>query len=117
MKRFTSLLFASQVMGNIWAVHNDPDVWDEPNKFKPERFINKNGDFVQSNRVIPFGLGPRDCLGYQVAQSAIFIMLVAMVRRFEFFPDPEATELPPNDAGAKGNFYIPSPFNLVAKEI
>ncbi|XP_076824079.1 cytochrome P450 2J4-like [Clavelina lepadiformis] len=105
------------VMGNIWAVHNDPDVWDEPNKFKPERFINENRDFVQSNRVIPFGLGPRDCLGYQVAQSAIFIMLVAMVRRFEFYPDPEATELPPNDAGAKGNFYIPSPFNLVAKEI
>uniref|UniRef100_H2YS91 Uncharacterized protein n=1 Tax=Ciona savignyi TaxID=51511 RepID=H2YS91_CIOSA len=79
---------------NLWAVHNNPDVWDEPNKFKPERHLDDKGNFVQSNHVIPFSVGPRHCLGEQLARMEIFIYLVSLVQKFEFLPDPDATELP-----------------------
>ncbi|CAK8679359.1 unnamed protein product [Clavelina lepadiformis] len=105
------------VLGNVWGVHNDPDYWNEPEKFDPERFIDNRGRFVKSDHVIPFGMGPRECLGKPVAEMVVFIMLVAMVRRFEFFPDPQEAELPPDDAGAQGAFFIPFPYELVAIEI
>ncbi|CAK8679297.1 unnamed protein product [Clavelina lepadiformis] len=53
----------TNILSNIWAVHNDSDVWDEPEKFKPERFLDENGDFIQSKDIIPFSIGPRYCLG------------------------------------------------------
>ncbi|XP_078485405.1 cytochrome P450 2U1-like [Ciona intestinalis] len=70
---------------NLWAVHNNPDVWDEPSKFKPERHLDDKGNFVQSKHVIPFSIGPRHCLGEQLARMEYFIYLVSMVQKFEFF--------------------------------
>ena len=68
--------------------------------------------------MVLFGIGgPRDCIGYHVAQLEIFIMLVSMVRKFEFLPDPDASDLPPIDKGAIGAFFIPALHKLVAKEI
>uniref|UniRef100_H2YMP4 Uncharacterized protein n=1 Tax=Ciona savignyi TaxID=51511 RepID=H2YMP4_CIOSA len=69
---------------NLWAVHNNPDVWDEPNKFKPERHLDDKGNFVQSNHVIPFSVGPRHCLGEKLARMEVFIYLVSLVQKFEF---------------------------------
>uniref|UniRef100_H2YAB3 Uncharacterized protein n=1 Tax=Ciona savignyi TaxID=51511 RepID=H2YAB3_CIOSA len=102
---------------NIWAVHNNPDVWDEPNKFKPERHLDDKGNFVQSKHVIPFSVGPRHCLGEQVARMEVFIFLVSLVQKFEFLPDPDATDLPDIDNGANGTAFVPFPYQLVAKEI
>uniref|UniRef100_H2Z9F6 Uncharacterized protein n=1 Tax=Ciona savignyi TaxID=51511 RepID=H2Z9F6_CIOSA len=76
---------------NLWAVHNDPEEWDEPNKFKPERHLDAGGNFVQLKHVIPFSVGPRHCLGEQLARMEVFIFLVSLVQKFEFLPDPKAT--------------------------
>ncbi|XP_076825448.1 cytochrome P450 2J6-like [Clavelina lepadiformis] len=100
---------------NIWAVHNDPDFWDEPEKFKPERFIDDKGEFVQPSHIIPFSLGPRACLGKQLAKMEIFIFLVSMVQRFEFLPNPDDYELPEVEHGTSGVAFVPHPFRLVAK--
>nr|XP_018667654.1 cytochrome P450 2J1-like isoform X2 [Ciona intestinalis] len=105
------------ILANMWAVHNDPDVWDEPSKFKPERHLDDKGNFVQSNHVIPFSVGPRHCLGEQLARMEIFIFLVSMVQKFEFLPDPNEPDLPEIDDGVKGNGFFPYPFNFVASEI
>ena len=45
------------VVPNLWAVHRDPEVWPEPSKFKPERFLDKNGDVVTRDELIPFSIG------------------------------------------------------------
>uniref|UniRef100_H2YS89 Uncharacterized protein n=1 Tax=Ciona savignyi TaxID=51511 RepID=H2YS89_CIOSA len=102
---------------NLWAVHNNPDVWDEPNKFKPERHLDDKGNFVQSNHVIPFSVGPRHCLGEQLARMEIFIYLVSLVQKFEFLPDPDATELPDIENGSYGPICAPKPFKMVAREV
>uniref|UniRef100_H2Z8V6 Uncharacterized protein n=1 Tax=Ciona savignyi TaxID=51511 RepID=H2Z8V6_CIOSA len=100
---------------NLWAVHNDPVVWDEPNKFKPERHLDADGNFVQLKHVIPFSVGPRHCLGEQLARMEVFIFLVSLVQKFEFLPDPKAKVLSDNENGSSGAAFVPLPFKIVAK--
>ncbi|CAK8679361.1 cytochrome P450 2J2-like [Clavelina lepadiformis] len=106
------------VVGNIWGVNNHPKYWKHADKFDPERFIDENGDFIKSDHVVSFGIGgPRDCIGYHVAQLEIFIMLVSMVRKFEFLPDPDASEFPSIEGVVAGAFYLAAPHKLSAKMI
>ena len=45
------------VVANIFAVHRDPELWTDPNDFKPERFLDENGHLVQPEELIPFNTG------------------------------------------------------------
>ena len=47
----------SIVISNLWAVHRDPDLWPEPYKLKPERFLNDVGKVVNREQMIPFSTG------------------------------------------------------------
>ncbi|CAK8671316.1 unnamed protein product [Clavelina lepadiformis] len=105
------------VAPNIWAVHNDSEYWKEPEKFQPERFINDKGEFVASSHVIPFSVGPRYCLGEQLARMEVFLFLVSMVQKFEFSPDLDDGKLPVIDDGVNSTAFIPHLYSLVAKEI
>ena len=75
--------------------------------------MDEKGNFVSSNYVIPFSVGPRHCLGEQLARMEIFIFLVGMVQKFEFLPD--ADNLPDLHKGSHGTVYAPKPFRVVAK--
>ena len=44
-------------MPNIYSVHMDPELWSEPDKFSPDRFIDGSGSIVNKEYVIPFSLG------------------------------------------------------------
>ena len=59
-----------QVFANLYHVINDPAYWQEPRTFRPDRFINQlTGEFIQDERVIPFGVGRRACLGKLLAEQ------------------------------------------------
>ena len=45
------------VVANLWAVHHDPDIWEEPHKFKPERFLDEDGCLQEKEELIPFSTG------------------------------------------------------------
>lgn len=78
------------VCANLWGVQNDPDHWDNPEEFRPERHINSSGEFVKSDRVIPFSIGLRFCLGKHLAQMSVFTFLVRLIQRFSFtFPSDQ----------------------------
>lgn len=53
----------AQVLLPIYAIHMDPAYFPDPEKFDPERFNADNIDNIQSGTYLPFGLGPRNCIG------------------------------------------------------
>jgi len=73
-------------MSNIWHVHNDPDLWPDSRRFDPERYLDENGRFVKSNKVIPFSIGPRSCLGENFARIDIFLFIYSILQISRFFP-------------------------------
>ncbi|CAK8695110.1 unnamed protein product [Clavelina lepadiformis] len=72
------------VVANLWAIQNDPTVWNEPEKFCPDRHLDDNGRFVKSDKVIPFSLGPRYCLGSQLSIMHQFLFLTSLLQKFNF---------------------------------
>eukprot|EP00111_Clytia_hemisphaerica_P004313 TCONS_00012309-protein len=47
---------------NLYAMHNDESLFEEPHSFKPERFLNTEGEFVQNEKFVGFSIGRRRCI-------------------------------------------------------
>ena len=47
----------TMIVLNLWASHNDPDMWEEPKNFRPERFLDGKGGLQKTEFVIPFSMG------------------------------------------------------------
>ncbi|KAK9726670.1 hypothetical protein RND81_05G229600 [Saponaria officinalis] len=77
------------VMINAWAIHRDATSWDEPEEFKPERFLDSAVDYKgQDFNLIPFGSGRRGCPGIYFAISNIELALANLVNKFNWrLPD------------------------------
>ncbi len=80
------------LMPCIYLIHTDPDVYPDPERFLPERFL---GPDAPSNRVwLPFGAGARHCIGNGLAMMTIKVILRTVLRRVELEPDrPEAEQV------------------------
>ncbi|KAK9134369.1 hypothetical protein Syun_013699 [Stephania yunnanensis] len=82
-------------MVNMWAITHDPTIWAEPNKFKPERFLDgssdKHGLDVRGSdlRLAPFGAGRRVCPGKNLGLVTVGLWVAKLVHRFEWVEDPE----------------------------
>ena len=81
----------TMIMYNIWAVHHDQEYWKDPEVFRPGRWVGENGEILEhANYFIPFGSGPRKCLGENLARLEYFIFLVTILQRFRFtFPSDD----------------------------
>ncbi|MCB0705423.1 MAG: cytochrome P450 [Saprospiraceae bacterium] len=72
---------------SIYALHRDPKIFESPDAFQPERFLPDAPD-IPKNAYIPFGFGPRKCVGYQFAMMEMQLLLPMLVQSFNFkFPD------------------------------
>ncbi|KAL5733074.1 hypothetical protein ACOSQ2_032766 [Xanthoceras sorbifolium] len=80
----------------IPTLHRDPEIWGpDANEFKPERFsegVSKACKFPQA--YVPFGLGPRLCLGRNFAMVQLKIVLSSIVSRFSFSLSPKYRHSP-----------------------
>lgn len=66
---------------NAWAIHRDPNLWDEPMRFKPERFENEDSE---TRKLMPFGMGRRSCPGAGLAQRVVGLALGSLIQCFEW---------------------------------
>ncbi|KAL5673572.1 hypothetical protein ACJX0J_017878, partial [Zea mays] len=73
----------ANVVVNVWAVARDPEVWDSPLEFRPERFLRENIDIKGADfRVLPFGAGRRVCPGAQLGINLVASMIGHMLHHF-----------------------------------
>ncbi|KAG2133740.1 cytochrome P450 [Suillus clintonianus] len=76
------------VIGNIWAISRDPEVFPEPNAFKPQRWINEQGRVRDDLTFFVYGFGRRVCPGLHLANRSLFINLLLMLWAFQISLDP-----------------------------
>jgi cytochrome P450 len=82
------------VMPSQWVIHRHPDYWDEPDKFRPERFLPGHDRERPKFTYFPFGGGPRACIGNTFALIEGAIVLAGLSQRFVFRPaDDREVEL------------------------
>lgn len=81
----------TMVLPNLHAVHMDPNVWEDPDVFRPERFLDKDNHLVGHERVIPFSVGRRSCLGEVLARQEVFLFVAGLVQNFTIKP-PEGQD-------------------------
>ncbi|KAL3749301.1 hypothetical protein ACJRO7_010414 [Eucalyptus globulus] len=75
----------TQVFVNAWGIGRDPDAWEDPLAFKPERFLGSNTDFKGQNfELIPFGSGRRMCIGLSLAHRVLHLGLATLLYHFNW---------------------------------
>ena len=67
----------------IQVIHKNPDYWPEPELFKPERFLKANSSKIVPCSFLPFGQGPRACLGERFAMVEIKIAMARLLQEFK----------------------------------
>ena len=72
------------VMIPIYALHRNRLLWDDPDMFRPERFESRPDRYAY----LPFGDGPRICIGMAFAMQEAVIILATLLSRFRFKPVP-----------------------------
>ncbi|XP_059455611.1 cytochrome P450 81Q32-like [Corylus avellana] len=74
----------TMVLVNAWGIHNDPKIWGEPRKIKPERFQSLEGERKDGIMLLPFGVGRRGCLGEGFAMRIVGLALGSLIQCFEW---------------------------------
>lgn len=70
---------SSLVIVSPWLLHRHPDVWSDPESFRPERFLSGRAD---RSAFIPFGAGPRQCIGRDFSYVEGVLVLASLANRF-----------------------------------
>ncbi|KAG9143654.1 hypothetical protein Leryth_017148 [Lithospermum erythrorhizon] len=104
---------------NAWGMHHDPTVWEDPEKFKPERFQDyyfdqlKGGNMeFDGSKFISFGSGRRACPGENVAYKVMGLALGSLIQCFDWEKVSEDKIL---EINKKGNVGAPKVQPLMAR--
>ncbi|XP_033218260.1 methyl farnesoate epoxidase-like [Belonocnema kinseyi] len=72
------------LLANLVSVHMDKEHWGDPENFRPERFINDKGEFIEDSWLMPFGTGRRKCIGATVAKNSLLLFTACLLQKFNF---------------------------------
>lgn len=79
---------------SIWLAHRHPEIWKDPEVFQPDRFLPEAVEARHRAAWLPFGAGPRMCIGTRLATQEIRLVLALFLRRLRALPaGPDALPL------------------------
>ncbi|KAJ6972582.1 cytochrome P450 78A3 [Populus alba] len=82
-------------MVNMWAISRDPEFWEDPLEFKPERFVVTKEDALEFSvlgsdlRLAPFGSGRRTCPGKTLGITTVTFWVASLLHEYEWVPGDE----------------------------
>ena len=93
----------------------DRSIWDNPNEFRPERFLKDDTtlDREKEHMVLAFGAGQRKCPGEAIARAQLFIAVASVLQRFNL---KKVIGENYNVIGVPGLTSSPSSFKIIAEE-
>ncbi|KAF9002581.1 cytochrome P450 [Cyathus striatus] len=103
------------VMGNGWSLLRDSEVFDQPEEFIPERYLNSDGQLdpdVRSPDVAAFGYGRRICAGRHMSDNSLYIIIASLLASYNIKPpvDERGNEIKLMHEVTSGLLSYPVPF-------
>lgn len=88
----------SEILIFPYVTHRHPQWWSDPDHFRPERFLPENSLSRIRGAYLPFGAGPRTCIGMNFAITEILVVLALLLQhfRFELAVNPETIQMEPS---------------------
>ncbi|EAU89623.1 hypothetical protein CC1G_02512 [Coprinopsis cinerea okayama7 len=99
------------IMPNTWAVMHDPTRFPEPDSFKPERYLTKDGKIVTSvldSEDVAFGYGRRICPGREMASDTLLLLALSLLACFDIKPGVDKA------TGTRKKLKMETPTGLIA---
>ena len=84
----------STIIFSQWVMHRDPRYFDDPNAFRPERWLDGLADRLPPGAYFPFGDGPRRCIGQGFAILEAAIVTATLAQKFTFRMVPGRPVIP-----------------------
>ena len=101
------------VFADAETIHLNPELWDNPKEFNPNRYLDEDGKLNTSKiNYYPFGAGRRVCVGEALAKVELFLFLTWMLQEFTFVS--EDGHDPPGTESIVSFFQYPKPYKIRA---
>lgn len=81
------------MFANAWSVHRSGKLFENPNEFRPERFLDAEGKFVYCDELMAFSIGVRRCPGEQLGRLEVFLFVTELVANFLLLPDEDGPKM------------------------
>ena len=107
------------IFPNLYHVMHDPDYWHNPDIFNPDRFLDASGRFHHDERVIPFSVGKRYCLGQPLTEKEIFLFVTGIIQKFdiELAPGQSMPNIDLNSSYPNGLVRAPPSYKMILRPV
>ncbi|XGW17315.1 hypothetical protein V3C99_002149 [Haemonchus contortus] len=102
------------IAAELSLIMSDERYFKDPAKFDPDRY--EKGGKALEQRVIPFGIGKRSCLGEMLAKAELYLILANMISRYEIYEDPEFP-IDLRTSTPVGLMHRPKNFNIILEHV
>ncbi|XP_063877135.1 cytochrome P450 2L1-like isoform X1 [Scylla paramamosain] len=103
------------LLPHLECCHKDPELWEKPDQFYPEHFLDAEGKFVNREGLMPFAVGRRVCLGESLARVEVVVFLAALLQNFTFTA-PEGEPLSTENDPKEITLNSPKPYRITITE-